>query len=548
MSPHPVNGSTVLFNSLSCTQVDQRCAVNQGRLASSRGCVDPSYSCEDECFFQGGGGTFSVTLGLCQCSSLVDPLALCSGECLNCRPETGVKRSINSTLLYTISDCNGTIISEQEITGVFGVVSLDTENRRSQLVTHTSEGQITGAFPTTNLQASSQLSTLTASRRRRRDATVTPEITNPVLCLEMGEAVLFQITQAANSSYHYPTYVKDHLLNTNTNFDFGSFLQLNTLITSSVKISFFVHIFYVPGTYVFADSLTPSSMTVVMVIEPGTSCERDGQDFRVLPLSIATLNQFGVTTLPIVNQEPDLAAIFGILSTTLFFVIVLVLLMFIWRPRAAGIKIPSALQPVYRRLDEPKIVYVGDDNGLDSLEKRGVGVGALTVGTGQPESFLLENFNIRTLYDKLEDQNLHVSAQLSRQQVDLRTFYDQVVQQVEGLKGLVSEANVLSTVQASSSFTHSQLEKSSGQRMEPVGAEEPAENSKLPLAASLTTEQEDMLVRLLKELLAKAGYKGSIRQKSVRVRVGKGELTSAVKSMQEIVSTFSIKTVANTNV
>ncbi len=414
---------------------------------------------------------------------------------------------------------------------------MDAENRRSQLVTHTSEGQITGAFPTTNIQALSKLSALTARRRRRRDVTIAPEITNPVLCLATGEALLFQITPATNGSYHYPIYVKDHLLNTNANFDFGTFSQLDTLITSSVEFLFFVHVFYVSGTYVFTDSLTPGSTTVVIVIEPGTSCERDGQDFRVLPLSIATLNQFGVTTLPVINQAPDLAAIIGILSATFFFVVVLVLLMFIWRPNAAGIKIPGALQPVYRRVDEPKIVYLGGDESLDSLEKRGVGVGEITMGTTHPESFLLENFNIRTLYDKLEDQNLHVSAQLSRQQVDLRAFYDQVVQQVEGLKGLVSESSVLSTVQASREFTHSQLEEGSGQRMEPVGAEESTEKSKLPFAgASLTTEQEDMLVGLLKELLTKAGYKGPTRKKSVSIRVGKKELTSAVTSMKELVS------------
>lgn len=527
-------------NNLLPVQVDQRCALNQGRLASNRQCVDPSYSCQDECFFQGGGGTFSVTLGLCQCSSLMDPLALCSGECLDCRPQTGVRRSLNNTLLYTVSDCNGTVISEQEITGVFGIVSLDTENRRSQLVTHTSEGQITGAFPTTNIQALTQSSALIARARQRRDATLTPEITNPVLCLETGEAVLFQITQSTNGSYHYPIYVKDHLLNTNSNFDFGSFLQLDTLIMSSVDLSFFVHVFFVSGTYVFADSLTPGSTVIFMVIESGTSCERDGQDFRVLPLSIATLNQFGVTTLPIVNQEPDLAAIYGILFTTLLFVTVLVLLMLIWRPKTAGIKIPEILQPIYRRVDEPKIVFIDSDNGLDSLEKRGVGVGAQMTSVGHPKRFLLENFNVRTLYDKLEDQNLHVSAQLSRQQVDLRAFYDQIVQQVEGLKGLVSEASVLSTVQASLDFTHSQVRDGSDQRMEPVGAEEPEEKTKLPFAASLTTEQEDMLVGLLKELLTKAGYKGPTRQKSIRINVGnsKKKLTSTVTAIQETVSNF----------
>ena len=512
-------------------QVDQRCSITQARLASNRGCVDSTYSCQDECFFQGGDGAFSITLGLCQCSALIDPLALCTGECLNCRPEIGVKRSLNSTLVYTAHDCNGTVISEQEIVGVLGVISLDAENRRSQLVTHTGEGQVLGAFPTTNAQALSLLLSLIA-RRRRRNAMPTPEITNPVLCLEIGEAILFQITQSANGSYHYPTYVKDHLLNTNTNFDFGAFSQLDTLLRSSVDLSTFVHVFHIPGTYVFSDSQTPGSMTVIIVIESGTTCERDGQDFRVLPLSTATLNQFGVTTLPVINQEPDFPTIFGILATTLLLVTLVVLLVFIWNPQTAGIKTPAALQPIYRRVDEPKVVYIGGDCGLDSLEKRGVGVGAVTAGIGSPDNVLLENFNIRTLYDKLEDQNLHVSAQLSRQQTDLRAFYDQVVQQVEGLKGLVSETSVLSTVEASHNLTHLQNYE---QRMEPVGAEQPSEILKSSFVASLGSEQESMLVGMLRELLTKAGYKG--HRRSVRKHTEKEEITSTVTAMQEMVRT-----------
>ena len=511
-----------------CTQVDQRCSITQGRLASNRECVDPTYSCRDECFFQGGDGAFSITLGLCQCSALIDPLALCTGECLNCRPEIGVKRSLNSTLVYTVRDCNGTVISEQEVVGVLGVISLDAENRRSQLVTHTREGQILGAFPTTNAQALGLLSSLVA-RRRRRNAMPTPEITNPVLCLEIGEAIIFQITQSTNGSYHYPTYVKDHLLNTNTNFDFGAFSQLDTLIRSSVDLSTFVHVFHISGTYVFADSQTPGSMIVITVIESGTTCERDGQDFRVLPLSTATLNQFGVTTLPVLNQQPDFPAIVGILATTLFLVTLVVLLMFIWKPKTAGIKTPAALQPVYRRVDEPKVV---GDYGLDSLERRGVGVGAVTARIGSPDNILLENFNIRTLYDKLEDQNLHVSAQLSRQQTELRAFYDQVVQQVEGLKGLVSETSVLSTVEASHSLTHSHKFE---QRMEPVGADQPSEIPKSSFVASLGSEQESMLVGMLKELLTKAGYKG--HRRSVIKQTEKGDITLTIPAMQEMVRT-----------
>ena len=49
----------------------------------------------------------------------------------------------------------------------------------------------------------------------------------------------------------------------------------------------------------------------------------------------------------------------------------------------------------------------------------------------------LEDFNVRVLYDKLEDQNLHLAAQLARQKEDLKKFYEQIYDQNEGLKELL---------------------------------------------------------------------------------------------------------------
>ena len=47
-------------------------------------------------------------------------------------------------------------------------------------------------------------------------------ITNPVICLSAGGALLFENISPKN----YPVYQKDSLLNTNSNFDFSQFLLL----------------------------------------------------------------------------------------------------------------------------------------------------------------------------------------------------------------------------------------------------------------------------------------------------------------------------------
>jgi len=50
----------------------------------------------------------------------------------------------------------------------------------------------------------------------------TAGLTNPVYCLLTGDTFLFTISDPR----HYPTYLKDSVLNTNDNFDYGGFLKL----------------------------------------------------------------------------------------------------------------------------------------------------------------------------------------------------------------------------------------------------------------------------------------------------------------------------------
>ena len=305
------------------------------------------------------------------------------------------------------------------------------------------------------------------SRFRRQSTESLPQtISNPLLCLNVNEAIVFQITRDVNSSsVHYPVYIKEHLLNSNPGFDYGAFRQLANFIQSGVNVTQFVYTFSEAGTYYFQDSIITSSQMVVTVMSEGATCERNGQDFRILPSSSSYLIQYGIASQPILSQEPNFTAIVGIMVTGLFSLCVVVLGILIWRPRSIGIKMKTSFKPKYKRLYEPQIIYISELN--KDIEKRRVEVGA----PASPEClFELENFNVKTFYDKLEDQTLHVSAQLARQQADLVKFYDQIRQQTEALKSLVSESQVKTIVEKSRQFQREHFSSQSTDRVEAIGS------------------------------------------------------------------------------
>lgn len=64
-----------------------------------------------------------------------------------------------------------------------------------------------------------------APKLRRLQTTPTSEqIPNPVYCLQKGDNFMFTIDNPAN----YPVYMKDSVMNSNTEFDYGAFKDLET--------------------------------------------------------------------------------------------------------------------------------------------------------------------------------------------------------------------------------------------------------------------------------------------------------------------------------
>jgi hypothetical protein len=108
-------------------------------------------------------------------------------------------------------------------------------------------------------------STPAPTTRRRAQSQTVQGISNPVICLNPGETILFSIDPNLKS---YPEYAKDSLLNTNSNFDYGPFMQLGISIDSGhSSITNFAHTFAEVGVYHFIDSSDESNEMIVGVQE-----------------------------------------------------------------------------------------------------------------------------------------------------------------------------------------------------------------------------------------------------------------------------------------
>lgn len=251
------------------------------------------------------------------------------------------------------------------------------------------------------------------------------------------------VNPTSRSLSNYPVYVKRHMYNTNPAFDDSAFQKLKYFLeNTNVTVSKLVHIFDVPGKYVFADAQNPARDIVVAVLAEGASCPAGHS--RVMAASAENLQALGVAKSGDLNQSPDWGLIIGMLAFLGACILLLVVAVIVWRPKHAGLKPLYRWRPLYRSLGRqaPVPEFLGHDE--DAMLAAGLTTsttqGAASDGEVAPrEGRLLEEFNARVFYDKLEDQNLHLASQLAQQAEDMRRFYERLCAQNEELRGLLSD-------------------------------------------------------------------------------------------------------------
>ncbi|XP_054884304.1 uncharacterized protein si:ch211-286b4.4 [Poeciliopsis prolifica] len=398
-------------------------------------------------------------MGICRCERYVSAEEICNTSCLFRLPQLSAELMQNGDLQLSVRERNSRVWA-RKIENVLGPDIHAQTSGRVHLVQFTSEG-LFGWIPLqkdlVNLFLSEPINIdINKSSRKRRNteddenkADALPRIPNPIACLSLGDMLVFHLTinHTARPLSHFPVYQKDHLFNSNPSWDFGAFRHLQILMKQTqFNSSMFAHVFSEAGKYVFVDSVVPEWSIVVVVSGEGTECDTRAAAFQ--PMTPGHLVKYGIVKNHRLNLLPDWGLIVGILSLLLVLVVVLTTTVLVLRPSKAKLVPHWKIRPKWRSLGEPfcpaecvcsrESITVQSQGGV--LASRGEGEGAeaeesAVIKGGSVSGCLdLEEFNVKTLYDKLEDQNLHIAAQLARHRKDMQEFYRNICQQAESLK------------------------------------------------------------------------------------------------------------------
>ncbi len=373
-----------------------------------------------------GVGDVGVCSCRCNSSSCVDASSSKPTK------QFSVQKDGKGNTVFNIVDSKSGKLSNFSLSDVPGVVGdVSCAGCSVQIVRSTNSGFSGLTDAGDNYFAALFTNTSTATKRRLLQSSSTTGVATPMMCIKAGSGVLFEVTRDS-SGWHYPVYDRDSLINTNPNFDFGSFLTIRSRIDSGQDMRAFFFTFSSPGIYAFMDSASAAKKTVVGVVDPVIECPSAFQTNALQPLSAQLLKQFPNVRVAdeAVTLAPDYGLVIGLSVGLVGLILIAIGALFFMRRR--GLNASS------------KISHKIDTTSVEELHRflgdKGVGnVNAARTSSNVDNVVDLEGFSVETLYDKLQDQTNLVTEQLTQQKHDVRDFYEKVSRETMELKSMVMQ-------------------------------------------------------------------------------------------------------------
>ncbi|KAK3560704.1 hypothetical protein QTP86_014744, partial [Hemibagrus guttatus] len=432
-------------------EVNKRCGTGQVRLASSQDCVSPSkYSCNITCGVH--GGSLDASLGICHCEMYVSVEELCNSSCLSALPVLSARLAPNGQLVLRIKATDESKIWSRNMMNILGPDRHINSFGKIHFVQFSPDGVFGWILKDPvliNIFLSEPFEILDGHQRKRRDihelglliSGPLPRIPNPIACLSPNDMLIFQLT------INYTCRTDSSAIFQSIKRTICSAVTLLGTLVRSDNWNALSNIpsLIPPGKYVFLDNAVPDWSLIVVVKEEGTDCGPTAVAFQ--PTSPAQLVRHRIVKQQRLNLLPDWGTIGGVLALMVILIVVLTLSALLLRPNHNNLIAKGRPKPKWRSLGEPAVpvayVFNGECMNSTLLGLRGVGEGAeeeeeSAVCKGFKNIFMeLEGFNVKTLYDKLEDQNLHLASQLAKHRKDTREFYRNICQQTDMLRDVL---------------------------------------------------------------------------------------------------------------
>lgn len=309
-----------------------RCSSPQQR-DSTGNCVNPDSYCASICGF--GGGVLSPTTGLCACNEVVHLDDVCTSNCrasavtMSCNrnpngdsiiitdPITSQVESValsslnllgsptcqySNSHIYSMSTANGTF------TGIYGlgfaIASKSTRSVNRRLATIADFVYLSSS---SSLPSAISFSGLGSSRRLQYtillNTSTYPQIPKPLVCINQNDTIVFDI-----DDQNYPVYSKDSLINSNPNFDYSSFRNLQTLASQSRVLTNFSFTFVSSGIFEFKMSNSNANL-IIIVTSPSVQCVTAGV---FVEASQTNMIKSGVSSTNTLVLSPDWTLVIGL--------------------------------------------------------------------------------------------------------------------------------------------------------------------------------------------------------------------------------------------
>ena len=312
------DGSEMEDSDSNCLPITYKSCPNneiRGANGECQGMDDCNVAC------RGGKGKRRPGSPICICDTVKDVEETCDSSCRAAAPYVTLQSDGSISVLSGATGESVNVILTS-VLNMFGVPKyVEGTNHDVRTVSMSDSGPVGSYNPT-----------IAVSNRVRRELglphlrylqSATEGIQSPILCIDAGASVMFDV-----SPTHYPVYLKDHLSNSNKDFDYGEFTNLENRISTDAYSSTnaFIYTFELEGVFVFGDSSNNELITIVRAVAEADKCA--DPDKYMEPITYDTLLKNGVNMRSDYKKEPNYMFIFIFL--VIVFVGVPFLIWIIW--------------------------------------------------------------------------------------------------------------------------------------------------------------------------------------------------------------------------